>query len=450
MKIGLVTLGCDKNTVDNEYLAGILTARGHSIVVADDKKNRYDALVITTCGFIEAASAQSMMEIDHWARSKRDTGFPRRLIVAGCLSQTRSDEILHAFPEVDGIAGVGRAETLADLIEEVDPKSNEVCLAVEDRPNMSVVERLPRRRLADRSYAYLKIADGCDHRCAFCSIPQIKGSYASVPMDVLKSEAMELLEKGALELNLIAQDVSLYGSDLKSNSNSLVHLLRALSGIDGDFWLRLLYLYPAGITDELLECIASNPKLCRYLDIPLQHLNADLLKSMGRPVGKLTGAKLVERIRKALPGVTIRTTLIVGLPGETDEIFEDLLQGVKEIEFDRLGTFVYSPQAGTAASLMGEHVPAELALERMDRLMKAQQEIHFRKNEARVGQSVRVVFEGRDREKSAAVARSEAEAPEIDGCIYVKGATARMNHGFGTVKITQADQYDLWAELDVD
>lgn len=447
MKIGLVTLGCDKNTVDNEYLAGVLARRGHSIAVANNDKGRYDAIVITTCGFIEAASAQSMMEIDHWARRKRDHGYPRKLIVAGCLSQVRSEEILHAFPEVDGIAGVGKVETLADLIEEADPASGEVCVAVEDRPDMHESARLPRRLLQDRPYAYLKIADGCDHQCAFCSIPQIKGSYASVPMDELVEQSRELLDRGVCELNIIGQDISLYGQDLPGKDATLINLLKRLAGLEGEFWIRLLYLYPSGLSRELLEYIASEKKICRYLDVPLQHLDKGLLKTMKRPAGMLSGRQLVERVRKAIPDVTLRTTFIVGLPGESDEVFDGLLDEAKQLRFDRLGAFVYSPQPGTTACTMAGQIPPEVAAERLDRLMSAQQGIHFAQNQARVGQRERVLFEGRDRKKGAAIARSQSEAPEIDGFIYVKGAPPNVNSGFGDVRIVRADGYDLWAEM---
>lgn len=447
MKIGLVTLGCDKNTVDNEYLAGVMTRRGHSVEVADGQKARYDALIITTCGFIEAATAQSMMEIDYWARQKRDTGHPRRLIVAGCLTQVRAEEILHAFPEVDGIAGVGNIELLADLIEQADPHSAEVCLALHDIPDMHMPSRLPRRKLQDRPYAYLKIADGCDHRCAFCSIPLIKGAYASVDMEMLVDEARALLERGVREINIIGQDISLYGRDLQDAQASLARLLKRLAALDGDFWLRLLYLYPSGLSQELFDLMAEEPKICPYLDVPLQHLDPAILKSMNRPAGQLSGSKLVEHIRKTLPGATLRTTFIVGLPGETDQAFETLLQGVKELQFDRLGAFIYSAQPGTPACTMAGQVPDAVAQERFDRLMRAQQEIHFAKSAARVGQQVRVLFEGRDRDKAAAIARSQAEAPEIDGYIYVKGASPRLSSGFGEVAITRADGYDLWAEV---
>jgi len=445
LKIGFVTLGCDKNTVDNEYVAGVLARRGHSVSLVNSGSERYDAVVITTCGFIEAASAQSMMEIDRWARRKREKGRPARLVVAGCLTQLRAEEILHAYPEVDGIGGVGNLEALAELIEEVDPNSGEVVMSLQDQPDMHLPHHLPRRHLQHHPYAYLKIADGCDHECAFCSIPLIKGGYASVAPDVLIEEARELIDNGVKELNIIGQDISAYGRD--GGGADLLKLLHQLCALNGDFWIRLLYLYPGGMTDALLELIAREPRICNYLDLPLQHVNTNLLRKMKRPAGQLAGIKFISKIRSVLPEATLRTTFIVGLPGETDEAFEEMLEAVRTIQFDRLGAFIFSPQPGTAACTMSGQVDPELAQQRFDRLMREQQLIHFRKNQARVGQSVRVLFEGRDQKKSAAIARSQSEAPEIDGYIYVKGVSPKQIGEFGEVKITRADGYDLWAEL---
>jgi len=446
VRIGLVTLGCDKNTVDNEYLAGLLAKRGHATVLAESTTDRYDAVVITTCGFIEAAKAQSMSEIDRWARAKRQHGRPRRLILAGCLTQRYAEKILAAYPEIDGLAGVGHFEALADLIEEADPDSGEVCLALCQKPAVQIERRLPRRRLTKRAHAYLKIADGCDHACSFCSIPLMKGRRHSVPAPIILAEARALLRQGIRELNLIAQDLSQYGGDLGPGAPRLPGLLRALAGLEGDFWLRLLYLYPGGVTEELLERIATEPKICRYLDIPLQHLNRGVLKAMKRPWGQVRGDKLFERIRKAVPGVTLRTTFVVGFPGETDEAFEELLDGARRLRIDRVGAFLYSPQEGTAAYSMPNQVDPKLASERYDRLMRTQAAIALELNQARVGGIERVLFEGRDRARRAALARSQAEAAEIDGSIFVKGAGPKRAGSFGRVRIVRADGYDLWAE----
>jgi ribosomal protein S12 methylthiotransferase len=452
LKIGIVTLGCDKNTVDNEYLAGLLSERGHQAIETGlsaetlAKAEDFDAVVITTCGFIEAARGQSIYEISRWAEAKRETGRPEKLIVAGCLTQRYATQVLASYPEIDGLAGVGEFEALADLIEEAQPDAPEVCLSLQEKPEVRVQRSLPRKRLGRRTHAYLKIADGCDHGCAFCSIPIMKGQNVSVAPEILVEEARGLLEGGARELNLIAQDLSLYGRDFGNGGPSLAELLKRLAGIDGDFWLRLLYLYPGGVTDELLELAASEPKICKYFDIPLQHLSQPVLRGMRRPWSEIKTEKMFEHIRSIVPKATLRTTFIVGFPGETDADFECLLEGVKRLRIDRVGAFIFSREEGTDAYSIPDQVPAEIAAERLDRLMQAQSGIAFDLNGRRVGNRERVLFEGRDREKGMALARSQAEAAEIDGLIYVKGAGPKRTGEFGEVEIVEADDYDLIAE----
>jgi ribosomal protein S12 methylthiotransferase len=445
--IGLVALGCDKNTVDGEYLAGILADRGHTPVPADPlRPGDYDALVISTCGFIDEAADQSMNEIALWAQAKRRLGRPGRLIVAGCMAQRRAEEILEVFPEIDGVAGVGEFEALADLIEAADPRSEEVCLSLSKWPRVKIERPLRRHRLERAAHAHLKIADGCDHACAFCSIPLMKGPSCSVPPEMLLSEAKQLIGQGVREIDLIGQDLTLYGRDLGPGAPDLAALLGRLAALEGDFWLRLFYVYPGAVTNALLETMISSPKICRYLDVPLQHLNRDLLKAMKRPAGHIQGERLFARIRQAVPGITLRTTFLLGFPGETDAAFEELIEGVERMRIERLGAFVFSPQEGTAAYAMPNQVAPVIAAERFDRLMRLQQEIAFSLNEARVGRRERVLFDGPDPERGVFVARSQAEAPEIDGRILVPDVPEEQAGRFGYVEIERAEGYDLWGQ----
>ncbi|OPZ18546.1 MAG: Ribosomal protein S12 methylthiotransferase RimO [candidate division BRC1 bacterium ADurb.BinA364] len=447
MKIGLVTLGCDKNTADNEYLAGLLAQRGHSVEVARDAKTRYDAVVITTCGFIEAAKAQSMCEIDRWAARKRQTGRPERLIVAGCLTQRYAEEVLQAYPEIDGLSGVGQFDALADLIEEADPASGDVCLALADKPSVRIDRPVPRLRLDRGPHAFLKIADGCDHGCSFCCIPRMKGPSVSTPIDILIEEAKSLIAGGVKEINVIGQDLTLYGRDFDSGKPGLEDLLERLDALHGDFWIRLLYVYPGGVTDRLLELMARGGKICPYLDVPLQHLDPRMLKAMRRPGGSIGGERLFERIRAAVPGVALRTTLLVGFPGETDAMFEAMLDAVKRMRVDRLGAFIYSREEGTPAYSLPDQIPPEVAQQRFDRLMRAQAEIAFELSRQRVGRRERVLLEGRDRERGAAIGRGRGDAFEIDGRVYVKGAGPKRMGQFANVEIVAADGYDVWAKM---
>ena len=439
MRIALITLGCDKNTVDNEYLAGLLEDGGAEI--ASEVDENIDAAVVTTCGFIGDAKAQSVEAIVGFAEQKRLTGHPERLFVAGCLSQRYADELLHEIPEIDGIVGVGQFETLARMILE-GPANRDI----KPSPSVEVCRFLRRRRLDAKPYAFLKIADGCNYACSFCSIPRMKGPLHSVPQDILLREAQSLLTQGVRELNLVAQDICAYGLD-RGTGERLPQLLRALCAIDGDFWIRCLYCYPGGITDELIDIIAAEPKIVPYLDLPLQHFDSDLLFRMKRPSHDINAFELVRRLRDAIPGLTLRTTVLVGFPGETPQAHRRMLEAIRALAFDRLGAFQYSREEGTSAAEMPRQVGARTRETRWRAVMELQSEVAAGLNRKRIGQHVRVLLDEYDALRKQWSARSAAEAPEVDGCVWVKPTKDFAPGQFISVEITGADVYDVQASV---
>jgi ribosomal protein S12 methylthiotransferase len=443
IRVGIVTLGCDKNTVDNEYLAGILARHECDVTAADpDTAEGLDAAVVTTCGFIGDAKKQSIEAIMELADAKRETGSPARLFVAGCLTQRYGDELLAEFPEIDGLAGVGQFERLAEMIlagQTASPRN-----AALPSPCVAVRRPIERKRLDTLPYSFLKIADGCDHRCAFCAIPAMKGPMRSTPRDILLDEARALIAGGARELNLVAQDLGDYGRDLDDGVR-LPGLLRELAALDGDFWIRCLYLYPGGISDELLEVIASEPKIAPYIDMPLQHLDPGVLKRMRRPFHEINTFKLVEKMRATIPGLTLRTAMITGFPGETIAEHEALLEGIESIRFERLGVFKYSQEDDTVAADMPVQIPEEVKEERWQEIMSAQAEIHEECNRVRIGAKCRALIEGYDEDASAYLARTTTEAPEVDGTLYIESDTPLVSGEFVEVEITDAQGYDIFA-----
>jgi ribosomal protein S12 methylthiotransferase len=454
MKIALITLGCDKNTVDTEYLAGVLAARGHEVAVEGEQR-ALDVAVLFTCGFIESAREESLDATWQFCEARDRVGNPRRVILAGCLGQRLGDsdqEEYEDFPPVDAIAGVGHPEALADLVEAVAAsEEGEVTFPVIPPPRMTLDHPIPRLRLDHSPAAYLKIADGCNHTCSFCAIPSMKGPYVSVPREIVLEEARALLDSGAKELNLVAQDLAPYGRDLYGETYGLPELLEALCQLEGDFRIRLLYLYPAGLTDRFLEVFAREEKICKYLDIPLQHLDLDVLRAMRRPDAGGGIAERIERVRQAAPEVAIRTTMIVGFPGETSQAFKSLLREVEAIRFDWLGAFCFSPEEGTPAAEMEEQVPSRAAERRLDRLMRLQAEITADGLTEWVGRRLRVLVETVSPEEEEARGRSYREAPEVDGEVILKrqeGDPAdwldRLHPGdFVEVEVTDSDTYDL-------
>lgn len=446
MRVGIVTLGCDKNTVDNEYLAGLLEDGGCDVVFMDDAEaeGAYDAVVITTCGFIGDAKQQSVDAVVGLAERKRERGTPRRVYVAGCLAQRYADDLLKEVPEIDGLVGVGQFKELARLIlAGRDPAERR---GVRDVPAVEI-EQFMRRKRSDRApHAFLKISDGCNHGCTFCSIPLMKGRNRSVPVPVLLEEARSLIDQGVKELVLVAQDLAAYGRD-GSEGYRLPGLLRALAALEGDFWIRCMYCYPAGVTDELIDVLANEPKVVPYLDVPLQHLDPEVLRRMNRPSKDVNTVKLVERLRAGVPGIALRTTLIVGFPGETRQAHLNVLSGIRGLRFNWLGAFQYSREDDTPAGALDEQVSKATKERRWHAVMAAQAAITAELNRERVGTTTRVLVEGYDAERQQWYGRSPSEAPEIDGTVYVDSDAPLQAGAFVTAKIAEADVYDLTATV---
>ncbi len=442
MIVGLITLGCDKNTVDNEYLAGMLDRAGcESVFMHGVEMDRpLDAVVVTTCGFIGSAKQQSIQAIMEMAESKRTTGNPGRLFVAGCLAQRYSGELQQEVPEIDGIVGVGQYADLTRMIVEAGEADG--VSRVNDVPMVDIYQFMQRRRMESKPHAFLKLSDGCDHACTFCSIPSMKGKLRSVPPEILLKEARGLLDDGVRELNLVAQDLADYGRD-RWKDYRLPELLRDLCALDGDFWVRCFYLYPGGINDRLLEVFASEPKIVPYVDMPLQHLDREVLHRMKRPYRDVNTTLLVKRMREAVPRLVLRTTMIVGFPGETPQEHRRMLEGMEELRFDRLGAFMYSQEEGTPAGGMPRQVGKATLQKRWDAVMALQTEIAAELGERRVGETTRVLVEGFDDERGMWEGRSYAEAPEIDGSIYFESDAPVTVGEFVDVEITGAELYDL-------
>ncbi len=439
MRVGLITLGCDKNTVDNEYLAGLLESSGCEVVAADDFAGEIslDAAVIATCGFIGDAKEQSVEAIVALAEMKRRDANPRRLYVAGCLAQRYAAELLEEIPEIDGIVGVGQFAEMAAMIRAADGAR---CM-VRETPSVEVNRALPRKALDRKPYAYLKIADGCNHRCAFCAIPAMKGPLRSVPPAIVLEEARTLLDRGARELNLIAQDITAYGHD--QGDYRLPRLLRELGSLEGDFWIRCLYAYPGGITDELIAAMAATPRVVPYLDMPVQHFDPEVLRRMQRPSCDLDLGALVARLRDAIPGIVLRTTVLVGFPGETPSAHRHLLEGLREHAFNWAGAFPFSCEEGTAAVELPRHVGTRTREKRCNEAIDMQSAISARYNETRIGTRTRVLLETFDETRGQWTGRSPGEAPEVDGCVYVDADTSMAAGQFVEVAITRADGYDV-------
>ncbi len=443
MRIGVITLGCDKNTVDNEYLAGLLEDRGCEVVFERDIDAgvMLDAAVVTTCGFIGDAKRQSVERIVDLAERKRETGNPRRLYVAGCLAQRYAEDLLGAVPEIDGIAGVGQFETMVRMILEPAPENR---IAVNAAPKVDIYRFMRRKRIENTAHSFLKIADGCNHHCTFCAIPKMKGPARSVPPEILLEEASSLIRQGVKELNLVAQDISMYGRD-RWKDYRLSHLLRDLCALPGDFWVRCLYCYPGGIHDDLITVLNEEPKIVSYLDIPLQHLDPEVLRRMKRPYREVNTVHLVKRIREAIPGITLRTTMIVGFPGESPQAFQRLVDGIRELRFDRLGVFQYSKEEETPAGAEPRQVTKKTRERRWNTVMEAQAEISEELSAVRIGQRTRVLVEGFDEARKQWFGRSPAEAPEVDGSVFLQSDSPLAPNTFVDAEITGSDVFDITA-----
>ena len=439
MNILFVSLGCDKNLVDTEVMLGLLAKNGHQMV---DSEDMADVIVVNTCCFIHDAKEESIQTILEMAEYKKE-GSLKALIVTGCLAQRYKQEILDEIEEVDAVLGTTSYDKIVDAIE--DALKGKKTLELTDLDALPVVDS-KRVMTTGGHFAYLKIAEGCDKHCTYCIIPKIRGNFRSVPMERLLNEAEELVSQGVKELILVAQETTLYGKDIYGEK-SLHRLLKELCKIKGLYWIRILYCYPEEIYDELIQVIKEEDKICKYLDLPIQHASDAILKRMGRRTSKAQLVEIVEKLRREIPDITLRTTLITGFPGETEEQHEELMAFVDEMEFDRLGVFTYSPEEDTPAATMPDQIEESVKEDRQADLMELQQEIAFELAEDMVGKEVLVMIEGKVADENAYVGRTYKDAPNVDGLIFVESDEMMMSGDFAKVRITGAIDYDLIGEL---
>jgi ribosomal protein S12 methylthiotransferase len=512
VRVGLISLGCAKNLVDAEIMLGSLLGAGMEII---NDPRQADAVIVNTCSFIDSAQEESVDAILESARLRDAVNPNQSVIVSGCLSQRFRDELPKLLPEVDAFMGIDQVAKVGDIVQEAlarrkqkkpvaaankskvlkqlaQSKASEPLIDVTARPSYIPDYETPRFRLTPNHFAYLKIAEGCNHPCSFCTIPRMRGTHRSRQQNDVVAEARHLISEGVKELNLISQDTTYYGLDLRPDragsisapekfraaakslprdSQTLCSLLRALNGLPGDFWIRILYTHPAHWTDELIQTIAECPKVARYVDMPLQHIHPNMLERMRRETSDTYIRELIQRIRAGIPGIALRTTFIVGFPGETEETFETLLQFIRDAKFERLGVFTYSQEESTRASRMDQQLPAKVKKERRDRAMAEQHKIARKISQSFVGRTLKVLVEGeanvRNLQKANVhswehgflreqapkapglrgkylVARSEADAPDIDGRVYIRG---KLPIGeFAPVRIIGHTDYDLIAE----
>ena len=435
MKILFISLGCDKNLADSEEMLGLLTAGGHEIT---DDETQADAIVINTCCFIKDAKEESVETILEMAEYKK-TGSCHALIVTGCMAQRYQKEIIEEVPEVDAVLGTTSYGDIVKALEEAVAGNH-----FEEFRDIDYLPDTGSKRVLTTGghFGYLKIAEGCDKHCTYCIIPKLRGKFRSVPMERLIAQAEDMAEQGVKELILVAQETTVYGKDLYGKK-SLHILLKKLCEIRGIRWIRILYCYPEEIYDELIETIRDEKKICHYLDIPIQHASDHILKRMGRRTSKQELIDIVGKLRKEIPDIVLRTTLITGFPGETEEDHEELKEFVDEMEFNRLGVFTYSPEENTPAAEMADQVPEEVKEERRDELMELQQEISYDRGQDRIGQELLVMIEGKVADESAYIGRTYGDAPKVDGYIFVQTGELLMTGDFAKVRVTGALEYDL-------
>ena len=439
MKILFTSLGCDKNLVDTEMMLGLLEAKGHTFT---DDEDEAEAVIVNTCCFIGDAKEESINTLLEFAE-RRKTGEIKALLACGCLAQRYRDEIQKEIPEVDAIVGTNAIKEIVEALEGVLAKAPKNYFR---DLNETPVAGLPQIVTTGGHYAYLKIAEGCDKHCTYCIIPKVRGGYRSIPMETLLAQAEDLAQKGVKELILVAQETTLYGVDLYGKK-SLPELLQGLAKISGIYWIRILYCYPEEITDELIDVMATEPKICHYLDIPIQHASDAVLKRMGRRTDQASLRSVIARLRERIPDICLRTTLISGFPGETQEDFEELYNFVDEMEFDRLGVFPYSREEDTAADTMEDQIPEEIKCQRRDELMELQQEIAFEKAEEMVGRILVVMIEGKVADEDTYVARTYRDAPNVDGYLFLNTTANLMTGDLVKVMVTDANEYDLIGEV---
>ena len=438
MKLLFISLGCDKNLVDSEMMMGLLHDRGYEFT---DNEEEADIIVINTCSFINDAKEESINTILEMAKYKENN--LKALIVAGCLVERYKNEILQELPEIDAIVGTTAFDKICDVVDDVlaDKKHNEL-----ESINKMCRPDVKRIITTGGYYSYLKIAEGCDKHCTYCSIPMIRGAYRSVPMDELVKEAEYLADNGVKELIIVAQEITVYGKDLYGEKK-LPELLHRLCKIPGIQWIRLLYCYPEEITDELIETIRTEKKICHYIDMPIQHASDKILKAMGRRTNNAELRNIISKLRKEIPDICLRTTLITGFPGETEEDHQILLDFIDEMEFDRLGVFTYSPEEDTKAASLDNQVDEEVKLCRKDEIMELQQEISMDKSERLVGKEIEVIIEGKASDEDVYVGRSYMDAPSVDGYVFINSEEELMSGDFAKVRIVKAMEYDLIGDL---
>lgn len=439
MKILFISLGCDKNLVDTEVMLGMLASRGYEMT---NDEQEADIIVINTCCFIHDAKEESIQNILEMAEYKKN-GSAKALIVTGCMAERYRQEILDEIPEVDEVLGTTAYDRILDAVDAALAGQHEVMTADLDALPLPETKRLV---TTGGHFAYLKIAEGCDKHCTYCIIPKIRGNFRSVPMERLLKEAQDLAEQGVKELILVAQETTLYGKDLYGEK-SLPKLLRELCKISGIRWIRILYCYPEEITDELIQVMKEEPKICHYLDLPIQHANDTILKRMGRRTSKQELIDIVQKLRKEIPDICLRTTLITGFPGETQEQHEEVMEFIDTLEFDRLGAFTYSPEEDTPAATFEDQIDEEVKEDRQADIMELQQEIAFDKAEDMIGREVLVMIEGKVADENAYVGRTYRDAPNVDGLIFINTDVELISGDFAKAKVTGALDYDLIGEL---
>ncbi len=440
MKLLFISLGCDKNLVDSEMMLGLLNQAGYTIT---DNEQEAEVIIVNTCSFIQDAKEESIQTLLEMGQLK-ENGVCKVLIAAGCLAQRYHQEIAEEIPEVDGIVGTASYDAVVSVVEAALRKERKEALEPIDRLPVIVPGRL---LTTGGWYAYLKIAEGCDKHCTYCIIPKIRGKYRSIPMGDLLLQAEELAKQGVKELILVAQETTIYGQDLYGK-RMLPALLQKLAAVSGIVWIRILYCYPEEITDELIEVIRTEKKICHYLDIPIQHASDLVLQQMGRKTNQKQLIQMIEKLRQRIPDIVLRTTLIAGFPGETQQQHEEVMAFVDKMEFERLGVFAYSAEEDTAAAYLPNPVAEEVKERWRDEIMELQQEIAFERAQDQVGRQLMVLIEGKLTEENAYIGRSYMDAPNVDGYVFVTTDEELLSGDFVQVRITGAAEYDLIGEID--
>lgn len=439
MRVLFISLGCDKNLVDSEEMLGLLREKGYEMT---DDETQADIIVINTCCFIHDAKEESIQSILEMAEYKK-SGSCKALLVTGCMAQRYQEEIRQEIPEVDAVLGTTSFEKITEALERAlggDP--------FEDYESIDYLPMASAGRILTTGghYGYLKIAEGCDKHCTYCIIPKLRGRFRSYPMERLLGQARKMAQDGVRELILVAQETTLYGVDLYGEK-SLHRLLEELCKIQGIYWIRILYCYPEEIYGELIDVMAREKKICHYLDLPIQHASDSVLRRMGRRTSKAQLAEVVGKLRERIPDIVLRTTLITGFPGETQEDHQELMAFVDEMEFDRLGVFTYSQEEDTPAAAMENQIPEEVKEERQAQLMELQQEISLERGNERIGQELLVMIEGKVADENAYIGRTYGDAPNVDGYIFVQSSEFLMSGVFVKVRVTGALEYDLIGEI---